>query len=61
MEIAYTVDPATITFTEWHDGEDVGSGDWRDIELLRSMGELDPALAVLWDAMIVAVTDDDAA
>ena len=61
MEITYTVDAEALTFTEWHDGEEIGSGDWRDIELLRSTGELDPALAALWDAMIVAVTDDDAA
>jgi hypothetical protein len=60
VTITYTVDPETITFSEWHDGVEVGSGDARDIDLLRETGELDPALAELWDAMIVTVVDEAA-
>ena len=26
MDVTYTVDPETITFSEWQDGEEVGSG-----------------------------------
>jgi len=61
MNITFTVDPETITFSEWQDGEDVGSGDARDIELLRESGELDPALAALWDAMVSGLSFDEAA
>src|SRR5215213_9742408 len=55
MAVTYTVDPETITFSEWHGGEEVGSGDARDIDLLRESGELDPALSQLWDAMIAGL------
>ena len=61
INTTFTVDPETITFTEWHDGEEVGSGDGRDIEALRETGELDPAVAALWDAMVSGLSFDEAA
>jgi hypothetical protein len=60
VTITYTVDPELLTFTELHNGVEVGSGDGADMEALRDSGDLDPALAQLWDSMIVAVVDDAA-
>jgi hypothetical protein len=60
MIVTFTVDRETLTFTEWHDGVEIGSGDAADIEALRESGELDPALAALWDAMAATLTEDDA-
>ena len=61
MEITYTVDAEALTFTEWHDGEDVGSGNGRDVELLRETGDLDPALAAVWEAMVFGLSFGEAA
>jgi hypothetical protein len=61
VTITYTVAPESLSFTELHDGVEVGSGDGADIEALRESGELDPALAALWDGMITTLSFDDAA